>query len=407
MRRRRFQRGSLRTVERKDGTTAWEFRWREIQADGTRTRRAMIVGTLEEYPTESAALAAVEGLCLTINQPTHQLARSITIDSLVKHYREQEMPDIFHKRKPEGEAPEDRKAYSTQYAYELYLKHWILPLWGTYQISDVKAVEVEAWLRSLHAENGSPLANGTKAKIRNVMSALFSHAIRWEWAEKNPITRVRQSAKRQTTPDILTPEELVALLKELPEPLRTAAELDAFTGLRRGELIGLQWQDVDFEDLVIHVRRSVVLMVQGNPKTEASRKDIPLDAELAESLLRWKLASVYCRDSAWLFASPKMKGKQPYWPETLWRRLGKPAVARAKIKKRVAWHTFRHTYTTLLKNNGEDVKVVQELLRHANIRVTMDVYAQAMMPAKRAAQTKLVRMVLQERKHEGENAAAP
>jgi len=54
--------------------------------------------------------------------------------------------------------------------------------------------------------------------------------------------------------DVLTPDEIMALLKELLEPLRTAAELDAFTGLRRGELIGLQWEDVDFENLVIHVR---------------------------------------------------------------------------------------------------------------------------------------------------------
>jgi integrase len=77
------------------------------------------------------------------------------------------------------------------------------------------------------------------------MSALFSHAIRWEWAEKNPIRSVRQSAKRLRTPDVLTPEEIVALLGKLPEPLRTAVELDAFTGLRRGELIGLQWQDVE------------------------------------------------------------------------------------------------------------------------------------------------------------------
>lgn len=73
------------------------------------------------------------------------------------------------------------------------------------------------------------------------------------------------------------------------------------------------------------------------------------------------------------------------------REAGRP---QSRISKRVGWHTFRHSYTTLLKNNGEDIKVVQELLRHANARITMDVYAQAMMPAKRAAQTKLVRMVL-------------
>ena len=204
----------------------------------------------------------------------------------------------------------------------------------------------------------------------------------------------RTSKREANEDDVLTPEEIMALLKELPEPLRTAAELDAFTGLRRGELIGLQWEDVDFENLVIHVRRSVVMMVQGAPKTEASAKDVPLDAALAESLLKLRLVGPYNRETDWVFASPTMKGKQPLWPETLWRRYGRPAVKAAKIQKRVGFHTFRHTYTTLLTQNNEEVKVVQELLRHANSRITLDLYAQAGMPNKRLAQSKLVRLVL-------------
>src|SRR5437660_7302695 len=85
----------------------------------------------------------------------------------------------------------------------------------------------------------------------------------------------------------------------------------------------------------------------------------------------------YNRETDWVFASPTMKGKQPLCPETLWRRYGKPAVKAAGIQKRVGFHTFRHTYTTLLTQNNEDVKVVQELLRHANNRITLDLYAQA------------------------------
>jgi integrase len=164
--------------------------------------------------------------------------------------------------------------------------------------------------------------------------------------------------------------------------------------LRRGELIGSQWGDVDFENLVIHVRRSVVMMVQGAPKTEASAKDVPLDAALAESLLKQRLVGPYNRETDWVFASPTMKGKQPLWPETLWRRCGRPAVKAANIQKRVGFQTFRHTYTTLLTQNNEEVKVVQELLRHANNRITLDFYAQAGMPNKRLAQSKVVRMVL-------------
>jgi len=68
-------------------------------------------------------------------------------------------------------------------------------------------------------------------------------------------------------------------------------------------------------------------------------------------------------------------------------------VCELVIKKRVSWHTFRRTYTTLLHANKEDVKVVQELLRYSSAKVTMDVYAQAQMPAKRMAQQKVIEMM--------------
>lgn len=70
------------------------------------------------------------------------------------------------------------------------------------------------------------------------------------------------------------------------------------------------------------------------------------------------------------------------------------AAKRAKITTRIGWHTFRHTYSTLLRANGEDVKVVQELLRHANSKTTMDTYTQALSPAKRTAQSRVVRMFI-------------
>jgi integrase len=78
-----------------------------------------------------------------------------------------------------------------------------------------------------------------------------------------------------------------------------------------------------------------------------------------------------------------------------------PAAQRLGINKRIGWHTFRRTYTTLLHANGEDVKAVQELLRHGSARITMDVYAQAMTPAKRQAQGKVVAMLREKDKKTG------
>ena len=129
-------------------------------------------------------------------------------------------------------------------------------------------------------------------------------------------------------------------------------------------------------------------------KTEASAKPVPMDEYMAEDLRRWRGNSPYPMDGDWVFASPRMKGKQPYWPDNLMKRYIRPVARQAGITKNIGWHTFRHSFGTLLKANGEDVKTVQELLRHANSRITLDVYTQAVNSHKRAAQSKVVRMMV-------------
>jgi site-specific recombinase XerD len=76
------------------------------------------------------------------------------------------------------------------------------------------------------------------------------------------------------------------------------------------------------------------------------------------------------------------------------KRYIRPVVRQAGIHRQVGWHTFRHSFGTLLKANGEDVKTVQELLRYANSRITLDVYTQAVNSHKRAAQSKVVKMMV-------------
>lgn len=88
------------------------------------------------------------------------------------------------------------------------------------------------------------------------------------------------------------------------------------------------------------------------------------------------------------------KGQTAYWPGSLFRAHLKPALEAAGIVSKVGWHTLRHTFGTLMKANGKDIKTIQKLLRHANYRATADVYTQAMTPAKRRAEAKVVRMIL-------------
>jgi integrase len=297
MRRTRFQQGSLQIVKRARGRHAWEYRWYELQADGTRKRRCLILGSLEQYPNETAAQKAVAALRADINADNPRTSLSpINVQTLIEHYRDKEL------------GPTCSKTRKTQVTYEGYFNRWILPRWGSYRVTDVKAVAVEQWLRSL------PYANGSKAKARNIMSAVFNHAVRWEWLDTNPIRMVRQSAKRTRIPIVLSIEQVAALLRILKEPTRTMVFLAVFTGLRVGELLGLKWKDIDFQKMEIHVIRSIVMQHVGDCKTEASRKPVPLDLRLSKVLWNWRLQSPYPIDEDWVFASPHSKGKLPYWP---------------------------------------------------------------------------------------------
>ncbi len=277
-RRTRYQQGSVQREKRQSGPDVWIFRWREIGPDGKSKQRKAIVGTVESSPTEASALKAAQALRIDANQQTpHAEGGPKTIAELVAHYRLKELV---------GEN-QGRKAFSTRAAYECYLKVWILPRWGDHRLDQVKSVAVEEWLDSIKR------AKGTRAKIRNIMSAIFHHAMRYEWVERNPIKLVRQSAKRERTPDVLELAELQLLLSKLSVRERTLALLDAATGLRVSELLALRWSDVDFENLELRVTRSIWHQVVGNCKTEASAKPVPMDSYMAEDLLRWRRQSVY------------------------------------------------------------------------------------------------------------------
>jgi integrase len=104
--------------------------------------------------------------------------------------------------------------------------------------------------------------------------------------------------------------------------------------------------------------------------------------------------TIYNRPSDWVYASPAKKGTQPYWPKSIYRVYIKRAADRTGLRKHIGWHTFRHTLGTILNANGENPKVIQELMRHANLKVTMDTYVQAVTDEKREAQNKVVKMLL-------------
>jgi integrase len=360
--RERYQNGSIRREKRKHGPAVWTLRWRETNSDGSIKRRKHLIGTTEQFPTKASALKACEFLRSTINRETKV---PHTVAELVAHYIKHELP---------------AKTPYTQEVYRFYISDWITPRWRTCSLSDVRTVAVESWLKTLD------LSNGSKAKVRNIMSALYSHAQRWEFYDRNPITLVRQSAKRRRIPDVLTADEAKALLSKLTGIYRVMVFVAVTTGLRVSELLGLRWQDCDFKARELHLTRGIVRQHETAMKTEASRKPAPMEAGLADVLMDWRAHSAYNQPDDYILASIEMDGKQPLWPNTAMAKHIRPAAVSAGILKRIGWHTLRHTFGTLLKANGEDVATVQSLMRHANVSVTMDRYVQAVTPAKRRAQ---------------------
>ncbi len=372
-----MQNGSLIKSDRRNGQKVWEFRWRD-RTSGKAVYRRIVLGTTQHLATETEARAVVAGIVLEINIDDPRLqTHALTMAHLVEHYRCRELS-----------LDNTWKTYSTKKGYDNYLRRWIVPKWGDYHVGKIKPIEVEMWLRQL------PLARSSCAKIKNIMSVLFNHASRYELFDGNPIHLVRQSAKRRTIPHILSIDEIRQLMRAGGELPRILIFMDATTGLRQSELFGLQWRDLDFGAGEINVVRSVVHGVVSNCKTESSMKPIPMGPYLADMLKKWKRETRYAGPGDWVFASARTRGKRPLWGQSLMRKNIRPVAKSLGIDKRIGWHTFRHSYSTILRSLGTDIKVQQDLLRHSSARLTLDTYTQSVTPAKREAQDAVIRLLI-------------
>jgi len=358
----RYQYGNLTLRRRKKGPHVWQFRWME-----NGRLKSMLIGTLDRYPTQGDAERAVEHLRIKINaENSQQQFHQVTVGALIDRFLKEYAPKRC--RKP------------TQKLYHSLFENHIRPKWGREFVQNVKTTAVEDWLDEY------PYSGQIKSHVRNLMHTLYQAALRWEMVERNPIDLVRQSRKRLKTPRVLKPEEFRALLAELSEPYKTMVITTACLGLRACELVGLQWGDIDFENLTVKVQRSFVEGEIYPTKTEASAGELPLDPDLAGLLMSHRLQSRYSAGSDFVFAGTSGR---PRWRGILFADHFKPAAVRAGIPN-IGWHTFRHSYSTLLHALGAAPAVQKELLRHANIQTTMDIYTQAVTPAKREAASKVV-----------------
>jgi integrase len=193
-------------------------------------------------------------------------------------------------------------------------------------------------------------------------------------AARNPMSLVQNkgATRRTKKPRSLTVEEFASLLKELREPFATMALLSVCLGLRISETLGLQWADVDWFGSKLSVSRGIVNQRVDDVKTEGSARAFDITDDLLNRLEAIRCKSDFRTDADWIFASPLKLGRLPYSYTGVCVAI-QEAANKAKLGH-FGTHTFRHTYRSWLDAVGTTVAVQQKMMRHTDIRTTINIY---------------------------------
>lgn len=350
--------------------------WRLFMYDAHGKRRTKTIGTRRELPTKSAARLAAQALRDELLVPADVPRKSvaaIAVAQLVENYRAERMPT----------------RYSTRRSYDVWLRCYVLPRWGAGPITDMQARPVELWLTSL------PLSPRSKSDIRALIGRLWDCAM-WRDdvpVQRNPMQLVRcpGSSKRTHKPRSLTAQEFQRVIAGLREPFQTIVLVCACFGLRISECLALKWSDIDWRNARLRVQRGIIRNRVGDCKTNGSDRELFIGSEMSEVLMRWKQVTEFRDDTDWMFASPSRCGRQPWSYDAVLRALQKAASV-AGISN-LGTHSLRHSFRSWLDAVGTPISVQRELMRHSDIRTTMNVYGSVVTDEMSVAHTKVAKMV--------------
>jgi integrase len=219
--------------------------------------------------------------------------------------------------------------------------------------------------------------------------------------QRNPmeLVTIKGASKRTRQPRSLTVDEFRHLLAHLEGAFRTMALVCVCFGLRISECLALKWSDVDWLHSRLRVERGIVRQRVGDTKTTYSNRPHVIDAEMLEVLKRWKQTTQFSADGDWIFASPARLGRLPWSADSLNDAYVK--AGKASGVHNVSTHTMRHTYRSWLDAVGTTVAVQQKLMRHADIRTTMNIYGDVVTDEMTVANGKVTRLALNGRETAG------
>jgi integrase len=383
---RRYQNGTLELTATASGPT-WYIRF--TLPTGKRPR--LRIGLKSQFPTKAKASRAAQPLRETFNSsPESLFTTTHTFADVIARYEQEEMPARF----------------STSKGYRKLHRLYIGPRWGTMQIDQVEPLAVRAWLNGLKCtKSEAPLSSRSKGHIHTQMKNLFRHAQLWKWttAQLNPLSlfSIAGATKRTRKPRVISPAQFRALLEyfhstagdevsfgvkeSVTSGVNNALRMQVLIvtgfclGLGASEIFGLKWGDVIHCQSVVHVQRGIVEGRVGEVKTERRNAPLPLAPFVAEIFARWRQASPHNFDEDWIFASPYKGGRKPLDPNNLQTHVLVPAGAAIGLDFNLGWHTLRHSYKSLLDRISSDATLKRDLMRHADVHTTMQVYGEVEM----------------------------
>jgi integrase len=346
MARRRFQKGCLF----KKGKN-WVLRYREdvLNQEGTvaRTHRCVVLG---EFESKKAARREADSYLPQFNDGTRRPQAALTFHDFWNNYF---VKEVLPNRK-----------FATDQVYRRLASVHLLPIFGPQRLSDISRFDVQRFVGLKQRQGYAPK---TLAHLRNLLSKVFSAAVKWGWLSANPATGVElPPMQKRREARLLTLAEITALSQNLTEPARTIFVLAVLAGLRIGEILALRTDDLDLASGFVFVRRNVYRgHIQDSPKTRTSERRIPLAGIALAALGRWLASRPPTSD--WLF--PSAVGK-PFYDRNLLRREVWPVCESHDIPK-FGWHSLRHTFSTYNGNSGVPMPVLQPLLGHTSPETTM------------------------------------
>jgi integrase len=284
-------------------------------------------------------------------------------------------------------------APKTQEDYRSYIEKHLIPALGAIPLDQLQPMHIDEYKKK---ELAKKLSANSVNRYLTVLHAALKHAVEMRLLRDNPASHVRRPKVAKKEPRALSMEELQQLLAALEKDvlLYRVCMFTAFTGLRRSEVLGLKWANVDLADGAVYVRETRQRLkgrwVEKGPKSDAGLRRVPLSSTLVAMLKNIRAEQEARRgqpdyhNEDLVFCQPNGK---PIWPSNFERRFRKAADAAGFPD--FTFHGLRHTFATLLLKDGAYINVVQRLLGHEKPSTTIDLYGHALPGLQQEAVAKL------------------